>query len=145
MTDQSGCLSPIFVVELDKEWCMWMVVGTSKDVNQHRLSDEAIKKLLETGEGPWEEGSVIGADIYWGKLAFRCTNDVARCTEELPSLKMQKSRLHRWTTRTMVAAERRMLIVGKESGKGILLGRWIKLLQGITYDLKESDMKWPIH
>ena len=57
-----------------------------------------------------------------GKLAFRCTADLARCTEEVKDLGVQKIRLGRWLVLTEVP---------EASRQHIILCRWYKLIEGL--------------
>ena len=127
------------MMKLLDERSMWMVVGTDGSVDEHRLDNDSVKAMLRTGEGPWESAGA-GSDLYWGKLAFRCTNDLARCLEELPDLDVQKKRVGQWAARTLRAVEGRLEQVGEGSGQGILLGRWKKIIDGIVLEL--GSLKW---
>ncbi len=77
------------LLKLLNQLYLWKVIGTTESVEVHRMTTEAVSKMLETGEGPWgEEG--IGQEIYWGKLAYRCRSDLERCKEELKKLSVER-------------------------------------------------------
>ena len=126
------------MLKLLNELYLWKVIGTDQSVDQHRLPDAAVKEMLKTGEGPWQTG--VGAAIYWGKLAHRCQSDIARCLEEMPVLGVEKLRLERWAARAVRAVDARVQVVGEGCGQGILLGRWKKLLVGLSDQL--IALKW---
>jgi hypothetical protein len=119
------------MMKLLDERCIWKVVGTNSSIEQHRPNDEDVKQMLRSGEGPGQSGA--GVELYWGKLAHRCTSDLARCKEELPDQVVQQRRLRQWAERTLIADEGRLEVVS--SGQAILLGRWKKLLNGLLEQL----------
>jgi len=125
------------MMKLLDERALWMVLGTDKSINSVRLSDEDVKQMLRTGEGPWSSG---GSELYWGRIVHRCRSDIARCKEELPVLQIEKARLQRWASRTCTAVDARWAIVGEECGQGILLRRWRKLLGRIMTQI--TNLKW---
>lgn len=128
----------IAMLKLLDQMYLWKVVETQHNIADHKLSDVDIKEMLKSGEGPWETGA--GAYLYWGRLALRCSADLMRCQEELPDLVLQKGRLRRWVERTLHTVELRIVEVGESSGKGILLGRWKKLLVGLQAEV--LAFKW---
>jgi hypothetical protein len=128
----------VAMLKLLDQLYLWMVIGTDRRVEEHKMTPEAVKAMLKTGEGPWEAGT--GAAIYWGKLAHRCRSDLARCEEELLVLCVEKRRLGQWAVRTLEAVERRIEVVGAGSGKGFLLGRWKKMI--LELELQLERLKW---
>lgn len=134
------------------EMYMWKTVGNTSKIDDHRMSPAAVKDMLSTGEGPWQTG--IGAAMYWGKVALRCTSDLSRCREELPNLLVEKERLRRWGNRTLLAVkaklvDERIVDEGSEnevfsnqlsSGEKILLCRWEAKCLGMLSDL--DKLKW---
>jgi hypothetical protein len=130
----------VAMMKLLDERCMWMVLGTAGSIDDHRMDQEAVKKMLQEGKGPWVAGAETGTSLDWGKLALRCTNELARCTEEAPDLLVQKRRLEGWAKRTLSMVEKRLGEVRGDSGKGILLGRWRNLLKGIIDEV--GDLMW---
>ena len=118
------------LMKLLDERSMWKMVGTGGSLDAHRMDSDAIKAMLRTGEGPWVS-SGAGIELYWGKLAFRCTADLARCTEEVKDLGVQKIRLGRWLVRTSDAVSERLTEVPEASGQHIILCRWYKLIEGL--------------
>jgi hypothetical protein len=124
----------VAMMKLLDERALWIVVGTDQKLEDHRLDDVAVKKMLQTGEAPWDSGSITGgAELYWGKMALRASEDLKRSTEELPVLKEEFKRLKSWATLNLSAIDERLVEVerNEEHGKSILLGRWKVLLQGI--------------
>lgn len=123
-----------------KEMYLWKVIGTGKSIHDSdvQLNDEAIKEMLRTGIAPWSDSEMSG--IYWGRVASRCKADLARCHEELPKLRVEKERCRRWVNRTLSAVRTSLLVAGEGSGRGILLKRWEKLLEGLNDELKA--LKW---
>jgi hypothetical protein len=117
---------------------LWKVVGTEECVEAHKMTDDAIKDMLRTGEGPWVAG--VGAAIYWGKLAHRCQSDLARCKEEVVVLHVEKRRLGEWVALTLEAIQRRVQVVGEDSGRGVLLGRMKRVVEKLSLEL--SQLKW---
>ena len=100
---------------------MWMRVGSNGNEEDHRISSDALKEMLRSGDMPWAM-SGIGVGLYLGKLAHRSTADLERCIEEVADLRVQKNRLSQWLLRTSDAIDERLECV--EGGASILLRRW---------------------
>ncbi len=89
-------------------------MGTDHTLEDHRLNYVTIKNMLQTGEAPWDSESITGeADLYWGKMALRESEDLKRFIEELPLIKEEFMRLKVWATLTLNAIDERLMEVEK--------------------------------
>ena len=120
---------------------LWMVMGSDKSVEEVRLTDDEVRELLVSGEGPWRgPWQGMGQGIYWGKLYHRCSNDLARCEEEVHDLGVEKLRLMMWLESILMKVVNTIATLEKGTGRCILLGRWEARLKAMRKEL--SDLKW---
>jgi hypothetical protein len=123
------------------EMYLWKIIGVAgKTIHDPgvRLSEAEVKEMLKTGVAPWSSSNTTG--IYWGRMANRCLSDLTRCKEELPILLIEKQRCLLWVERNFSAVHMRKDEVGADSGKGILLSRWVSLLNNLSEEL--DALKW---
>lgn len=79
-----------------EEIYVWKIRGTSRTMDEVRISEAEVKQMLETGEPPWQSFDHLAAKLYWGKLFHRNASDLARCKKEMVDLPIQKQRLVAW-------------------------------------------------
>lgn len=122
------------------EMYLWKIIGTDKTMSDPgvRLTEAEVKEMLKSGVAPWSSSNTSG--IYWGRMAYRCQSDLARCEEELPILVVEKDRVKRWAQRNLDAVHTKLAEEGKDSGKGILLCRWESLLLGLVEEV--NALSW---
>ena len=123
------------------EMYLWKVLGTGMTIHDPgvRLSDAEVKEMLKTGVAPWSTSN--SSDAYWGRMAYRCHSDLARCFEELPILEVEKARCFAWAQRNLGVVHLRIDEEdGSGSGQEFLLKRWARLLSGLIEEL--NSLSW---
>lgn len=116
---------------------------TNVKIDDFRLDEASVKHMLKSGQPPWGGHSASTAE-YWGRLAHRCKNDLARCNEELPDLHIQRTRLKLWLQDVIMKIKKIVVIPGSVevsvTGRSILLCQKLNQMEALLKEL--VALKW---